>query len=103
MVDLRVKDTVQEINEQVDHQVHHQHEQDEALDRRKIVDQETLNGIASDPRQRKHHLHEHDAANEKPHLQTDQGDHGHEGIFQGELIDDGPGRYAIGVADLNKL
>jgi len=28
-----------------------------------------------------HHLHEYDPTNEKPHLQTDQGDHRHEGIF----------------------
>ena len=92
MTHLRVEDTVQEINAQVDQQVHDQHEQDEPLDRRKIIDQETLDGIASDPRQGKHHLNENNPTNEKTNLQTNQSDYWHEGIFQGEFIHDGPRR-----------
>src|SRR4029450_7110860 len=103
MTHLRVEDAVEQINEQVDQEVHDQHEQDKSLDWRKIVDQETLDGIASDTGQRKYHLHEYDPTNEKPHLQTDKGDHRHEGIFQGELVDDGPRRYPIGVAHQNEL
>ena len=102
MSHLRIQDTIEHVNEQVGQEVHDQHEQDESLDWRKIVDQETLDGIASDTRQRKHHLHEHHPTNEKTHLQTDQGDHWHEGIFQGELINDGARRYPIGVAHQNE-
>ena len=85
MTYLRVEDTVQEINAQVDQQVHDQHEQDEPLDRRKIIDQETLDGIASDPRQGKHHLNENNPTNEKTNLQTNQSYTGMRAFFRANL------------------
>ena len=88
---LRIKDTIEQINEQVDQEVHNQDEQNESLYGGKIIDQQTLNGITSNTGQGKHHLYENHSTNEKTDLQANQGDDRHEGIFQGKLIDNRPG------------
>src|SRR5215472_11530051 len=103
MSHLRIEDTIEQINEQVDQEIHDQHEQDEPLYWGKIVDQQTLDGIAANTGQGKHHLNEDHAANEKTDLQADEGHHRHEGIFQGKLIDNGAWGPAIGMPHQNEL
>jgi hypothetical protein len=65
---LRIGQAVAHVRQQVDAEINEQHHQHKPLHGCEIVHQEAIHGVTADPRQRKHHLNQHHAADEEADL-----------------------------------